>query len=439
MHKLFSLLLLLALVSSCGRRMSPYMDQNAFKNIKNITIHGQTGMNGPCEPSICISPKDPNIIVAGANNNNVYTSQDGGLSWIKAKMKSEYGVYGDPVVRINSVGEVFYAHLSNPSGKAYKSEDFLDRIVVQKSSDQGKTWSNGTYPMVNHKTDHDKPWMAIDPSGKIILMTWTEFDKYSSKDPKDKSRILFSKSEDEGLSWSEAIMICELEGDCLDDDNTTEGAIPAFDEKGNFYVVWSFNGKIYLDKSTDGGKTWLKRDKVIADQPGGWTFNIPGISRCNGLPMMKIDGSDGPGKGNMYVQWTDQRNGKDDTDIWFIKSTDNGETWSPINRVNDDIKGRQQFLSWMDVDVKTGFIYIVFYDRRNYEDNNTDVFLAYSIDQGKTFINTKISEVPFKPNSAIFFGDYNDISAYGGRVRPIWTRLDEHGLSVMTALIDVGK
>jgi hypothetical protein len=180
----------------------------------------------------------------------------------------------------------------------------------------------------------------------------------------------------------------------------------------------------------------MKADQLIADQPGGWTIDIPGINRCNGMPVLKIDHSNGPHKGHLYVSWTDQRNGETDTDVWVIKSTDQGKSWTKPSRVNDDAPGKQQFLSWMDVDPTTGIIYWVFYDRRNYSNNMTDVFIAYSTDGGKTFINKKISDSPFLPNSDVFFGDYNDISVRNGIVRPIWTRLHEGKLSVHTAIIN---
>ena len=96
-----------------------------------------------------------------------------------------------------------------------------------------------------------------------------------------------------------------------------------------------------------------------------------------------------------------------------------------------------KFLSWMTVDEVTGYIYIVFYDRRNFNDEHTDVFLAYSTDGGAHFTNKKISRKAFKPNKLVFFGDYNDISAYNGMVRPIWTSLDGYQLKVWTALIRV--
>jgi len=70
----------------------------------------------------------------------------------------------------------------------------------------------------------------------------------------------------------------------------------------------------------------------------------------------------------------------------------------------------------MDVDPITGYIYIVFYDRRNdlHDKNETEVYLAYSKDGGENFTNLKISESPFTPQLGVFFGDYNDISAYNG-------------------------
>ena len=93
----------------------------------------------------------------------------------------------------------------------------------------------------------------------------------------------------------------------------------------------------------------------------------------------------------------------------------------------------------MDVDPSTGYIYVVFYDRRAYDDAQTDVYLAYSKDGGQTFINQKISEMPFTPNKRIFFGDYNDISAVNGSIRPIWTVANGGRLSVHTALVEMSS
>jgi len=391
---------------------------------------------GPCEPTISICKTNPDIIVGGAILDRVYRSEDGGRTWSKNKMESQYGVYGDPVVRSDYLGNFYYAHLSNPKGQAYVDTSFLDRIVIQKSVDQGITWNGGTFTLPRSPKDQDKQWLAIDPSDNSVFVTWTEFDLYASKKPSDKSRILFSKSTDFGGSWSYPLVLSELEGDCIDDDQTTEGAVPCMGPNGELYVAWAFDEKIYFDKSYDKGKTWLDKDIFVANQIGGWTFDIPGISRCNGLPITSVDRSGGEHNGTIYVNWGDQKNGEDDTDIWISKSTDEGNNWSEPIRVNTDPKGRHQFLSWMDVDQATGYIYIVFYDRRNHDDNTTDVYLARSTDGGQSFTNQKINSKSFSPKASVFFGDYNDISVHNGRVRPIWTQLDGYGLSVWTCLID---
>lgn len=249
---------------------------------------------------------------------------------------------------------------------------------------------------------------------------------------------MFSKSTDGGESWSAALRINEVDGDCLDDDNTVEGAVPAVGPNGEIYVSWAGPEGIVFDRSLDQGETWLENDIFISDLPGGWAFDIPGISRCNGFPITICDLSGGENHGTIYVNWSDQRFGEDDTDVWMTKSTDGGNTWSDAARVNDDPAGNQQFFTWMTVDQVTGFLYFVFYDRRNYEpgSNSTDVFMAISKDGGETFHNFKISEEPFIPTSGIFFGDYNNITAHNNVIRPIWTRLHNGGRSIWTAIID---
>ncbi len=408
------------------------------RRFENVMIaQGQKGdYFGPCEPTICVNPKNPQNIAAGAILDRYYWSTDGGRTWRSGKLKSTFGVYGDPVIIADMQGNFYYAHLSDPDGKGWSSESLLDRIVVQKSIDGGKTYDNGSFTGNRPPKDQDKHWLVADPTTNALYCSWTEFDKYDSKKPTDHSRILFSKSTDEGKSWTEAQAISQFEGDCLDDDGTTEGAVPAVGPKGEVYVAWAWNNKIWFDRSLDGGKTWLEQDIEVADQPGGWEIKIPDIQRCNGMPVLVCDLSDGPNRGALYINWVDQRNGPTDNDVWVSKSTDGGATWSAPVRVNDDDSKRQQFFTWMAIDQTTGYLYVEFYDRRAYPDERTDVYVAVSRDGGASFQNIKISKSPFAPDSFVFFGDYNHISAHAGIVRPIWTRLDSGTLSIWTAIMD---
>ncbi len=387
----------------------------------------------PEEPSITMNIYNPDLLMAGANLNSYYLSEDGGNTWTRGDLiSSQHGVYGDPCLITDNAGNFYFFHLASPP-----QGNWLDRIVCQRYDISTHSWNDGSAIGLNGDKDQDKEWAVFDSANNTIYVTWTQFDSYGSSDPGDHSNILFSKSADFGETWSPAIQINEVSGDCIDSDNTVEGAVPAVGPGGEIYVAWAGPLGIVFDRSTDGGQTWLDNDIFVSDQPGGWDYNVPGIYRCNGLPVTCCDLSGSPYRGTIYVNWTDQRNGDDDTDVWIAKSTDGGNTWSSPIRVNDDAPGRQQFFSWMTVDNATGDVYIVFYDRRNYIDNHTDVYLARSTDGGDTFENIKISETPFNPVSYVFFGDYTNITAYNGIVHPIWTRADLTTLSVWTANIDL--
>lgn len=398
---------------------------------QNIIISDK---NNPNEPSIMINPKNPAQLIAASNLNNYFVSSDTGRTWTIHKQTSSFGVWGDPVISVDTAGHFYYFHLSNPP-----NGNWIDRIVCQKTTDHGKTWTDGSYTGLNGSKAQDKHWCAIDRTNNIMYLTWTQFDDYGSDDKNKKSNILFSKSIDQGTSWSAPVKINQIDGDCIDSDNTVEGAVPAVGPEGQVYVAWAGPNGLVFNKSNDQGKTWLNKEIKIDPMPTGWDYAIPGIYRANGLPVTVCDLSDGPNKGTIYVNWTDQRNGSDDTDVWLSKSTDEGLSWTSPIRVNDDPEGKQQFFTWMTIDQTTGLLYFVFYDRRNHTDASTDVFMAISKDGGKTFVNRKISDAPFVPNENIFFGDYTNIVAHNNIVRPIWTRLDNAQLSILTDITPLEK
>lgn len=383
----------------------------------------------PNEPSIVMDPLHPENILAGANLNNYYISSDTGRTWTTHKLQSSLGVWGDPVLAVDTASDFYFFHLSNPP-----SGHWIDRIVCQKTENNGATWNDGSFTGLNGEKEQDKQWCAIDRTNNTIYLSWTEFDNYGSANPIDSSNILFSKSVDAGLSWSPPQQINFTSGDCIDSDNTVEGAVPAVGPNGEVYVGWAGPAGLVFNKSIDAGVTWLDHEIPVDPMPTGWDYAIPGIFRANGLPITSCDLSNSSHRGTIYINWSDQRNGEHDTDVWLSKSTDEGDTWSEPIRVNDDGPGKQQFFTWMTIDQTNGFLYFVFYDRRNHTELSTDVFVALSKDAGETFINRQISESPFIPNDDVFFGDYTNITAHNGIVRPIWTRLHEGQLSIWTDL-----
>ncbi|MFT5233837.1 MAG: hypothetical protein ACI9UK_002308 [Candidatus Krumholzibacteriia bacterium] len=385
------------------------------------------------ELSIAINPANPAQLAGGANLAYHYRSTDGGTSWTENWMVSPLGVAGDPCLIYDSSGNLYYSHLSNPFGGSW-----LDRIVVQKSVDNGMTWDDGYGVGLNGAKDQDKSWLAADRTGSAyqdnLYLAWTEFDTYGSTLASDSTRILFSRSVDQSATWTTPVRVSDRGGNCIDEDETVEGATPTVGPLGQVYLAWSGHDKIMFDKSLDGGVTF-GADIQVTTQPGGWDFSIPGIWRCNGMPITVCDVSNSPYRGRIYVVFSDQRNGTNNTDVFVCTSDDEGDTWSDPIRVNDDVGATQQFFPWLAVDPKSGVVAVVFYDRRNTAGAATDVTVALSSDGGESFNNMTVSESSFTPSASVFFGDYIGIDSYDGVAHAIWMAMDQGDLSVWTATV----
>jgi hypothetical protein len=413
----------------------------------------EPGAINPAEVTIAINPKDPDNMIAASFQTGVppkpragsyhYVTFDGGKTWTTVATPDPTNlVQGDDVMAFSSDGVAYHAHLSFDGIRLPRPPRAENGMIVNVSKDSGRTWSEGT-PAINHINTvipfEDKPGLVVDNAAGSrwkgnIYLAWTRFDVYGSANPEDHSQIYFSRSTNQGQSFSMPFRISDTGGDCLDSDNTVEGAVPAVGPKGEVYVVWAGPLGLVFDKSLDGGFTFGK-DKVIANIPGGWDFSVAGLERANGMPTTGVDLSAGPNKGTLYVNWIDARNG--DPDVFVMYSRDGGSSWSQPVRVNDDQlkNGKEQFFTWMSVDPVDGSINVVFYDRRDTSGATTGLTLARSVDGGRTFVNRKIDVKPFAPNPRIFFGDYSGISAYDGRVVPVFMHFDENNKLVVSVAL----
>ena len=416
-----------------------------------IRISEPTALN-PAEVTIAINPQNPDNIVAASFQTGRppkpragsyhYVTFDGGKTWTTVPTPDPKNlVQGDDVVAFSSDGVAYHVHLSFDGIRLLRPPRAENGMIVNVSKDGGKTWTDGTVA-INHVNTvipfEDKPGLVVDnaPASRWkgnVYLAWTRFDVYGSSNPEHKSQIYFTRSTDQGQTFSMPFRISDTGGDCMDSDNTVEGAVPAVGPKGEVYIVWAGPLGLVFDKSLDGGLTFGK-DKVIGSIPGGWDFSVTGLERANGMPNTAVD-LNGPNKGTLYVNWIDARNG--DPDVFVMSSRDGGESWSEPTRVNDDKlkNGKEQFFTWMSVDPVDGSVNIVFYDRRDTSGATTGLTLARSVDGGRTFVNRKIDVAPFAPNNRVFFGDYSSISAYGGRVVPVFMHfVDERSLAVSVAL-----
>ncbi|WP_276369865.1 sialidase family protein [Chryseolinea sp. H1M3-3] len=408
-----------------------FLPSSIFAQFKNIRLDQGTTNIQTSEPSIIINKKNPKNIIAATNPDNIYYTIDGGNVWQSLKLSSPNGVFGQPVLVSDDKGTIYSLHLSSPNGDL-KDEKSLNQILIHISRDGGKTWEEGSPLGLNASKDQRKPWATVDSKGNVWV-AWTQYDSFNSADENCQTNILLSNSSN-GKKWTKPFQISQTPGNCMDDDNTAFGAMPAIGVDGKAFVTWANQNKIFLDRSFGSG-LWLTNDIAVGQQPGGWDMKIPGHGRCNGTPVFMIDQSKSIYQGSLYLVWADQRNGENDTDVWFMRSTNFGDNWSVPTKLGQDSAKCHQYMPWMTVDQSTGYIYTVFYGRSGHENNDTDVYLAYSSDGGISFKSRKISETPFTPDENVPFGGINNIAAHNGIITPVWTSVQDGKASVWTTII----
>ena len=398
--------------------------------LKNIQLEG--GANPPVSgPAIAINPRIPGNIVATAGSGRLYKTSDGGVTWTPSQMSSMKT--GNGLLICDRKGTFYHFHVSDALTSGIPTDGKFDQIVCQVSGDGGQSWGMGNPIGFSPPKNQTRPWATVDDKENVYLV-WTQFDRYKDDNPNCQSTIMLSRSAN-GKKWSRPQQISQTPGDCNDSDNSALGATPAVSADGRTFVSWANQSRIFIDRSFDGN-VWLTNDIGVTNQPGGSDFKVPGCSTASGgVPVLIADRTKTQMRGSLYLLWSDQRNGPDDTDIWLMRSANFGDYWTSPVKVNNDDGGKHQYLPSMALDQATGYLYVVFYDRRAHDDNHTDVYLAYSINGGASFVNVRISETPFLPGDNVSAGYATAISAHKGVITPIWTRVDNGKFSTWTAVI----
>lgn len=96
----------------------------------------------------------------------------------------------------------------------------------------------------------------------------------------------------------------------------------AFDKLGtfNYWGHDSSRNGLFVRRSLDGGRTWESDDIPIIQHET--EPSVPWEDK----PYLVTDTTDSRYAGNLYVGWT--RWTLTDSEIWFVRSTDDGRTWS---------------------------------------------------------------------------------------------------------------
>jgi hypothetical protein len=382
---------------------------------------------GFSEPSIAVNQRNPHQVVAAYQDNaHVAYSADSGHTWHTAAGTAppDYRVSGDVSITFDRHGHAMLCYIAFD---ALGTRDYWahgatrNGIFVRRSLDGGRTWEPNDVAVVAYPTRpgipfEDKPYIVADdtdgPFAGNLYVGWTEFTL-------DSTVILFSRSTDDGQTWSAPARISTHAGLPRDDNGAVEGFTGAVAPDGTLYVAWSDGNDIAFTTSRNGGQSFDPSRFVV--HTAASYFTPTHVYRANGFPQLALDPRGGGRGGRLYLAWSDFRNG--DVDVFTAASSDGGRTWTPAVRVNDDPvhDGADQFFQWLAVDPATGAVNVIFYDRRGDPTNRSPVVvLARSTDGGRTFVNYAWTDVPFDPEGA-FLGDYTGIASFDQRVYGIWT------------------
>jgi len=146
------------------------------------------------------------------------------------------------------------------------------------------------------------------------------------------------------------------------------------------FLTWSDvrfgNTLVFFSKSTDGANTWSPN--VVISQ------NIPG-DNCYGSHMC-LDAS-----GNIFVSYG-CRDAGSNADIYFVKSTNGGSTFTTPVLVNDSSAVPQQIYPSCAVGSSGQYVYIAWQDWRNPQ-FDSDIYFARSTDGGASFLpSTRVND-----------------------------------------------
>ena len=162
-------------------------------------------------------------------------------------------------------------------------------IFVRRSLDGGKTWEANHSPVAEQTSTpgipfEDKPYIVADNThSKYAGNLYVGWTRWRLAD----SQIVLSRSTDDGKTWSEPIEIDAHPGLPRDDNGAAEGFDGAVAPDGTLYAIWSQDDDIMLTSSRDGGKTFSRAHSMIHTAP--IMFAIDTLDRANGFPQIAID------------------------------------------------------------------------------------------------------------------------------------------------------
>jgi len=348
----------------------------------------------------------------------VHVSNDGGSNWQDVGLKPPAGNGGKlyaPTAAYDGRGMLYvsYVTLSGPGNTP-------DSYWVARSGDGGLTFDEPTKIAGGHTfqtslaVDADTgrlfaSWLQSNPTASMCALCFAETGL----------PIVVSRSDDGGRTWSQPVRVSDgdrmrVGAPSLAVDSDGNPAVLYLDYGGD-RVDWenlpgTYDGTftLVLARSGDEGLRWDAGRVVDADvvPPRRFVVYLPVH------PAFAIAAN-----GDMYAVWADARSG--DSDILLRRSTDDGKTWSSPVRANRGTVGDGIPQDMPSVGVApAGRVDVVYYDRTiDRRGSTADVLLSSSSDFGASFTKfVRLSDAPSNRKIGPPGSPYSEEADFGSRI-----------------------
>ena len=407
----------------------------------NVDVSQRQGNES--EEAIAVNPLNPKNVVIATNVDNLPAglfegvSFDGGKTWstsIIGKNDNLKDACCDPSLSFDRFGNLFFTYL-------YNTEDFIPVALstdgglhfsvianVKKPASSSSNTGNekGLFRFVDQPTitaGADQAWLVFNAGGPIMAAGARVF----------------------GLGQVAVTDFASTEQVVPGTNNCTYGDL-AIGPTGQVMNVCTLTetgtggGRLLVSLNPTGvGGTFGNSTFVTDSHIGGFDF-IPAQSdrSIDAEPSLAWDRTGGAHRGRVYLIYTFRFTNQDNnTDIEARYSDDQGATWSPAVRVNDDTTRNSQFNPAVSLDQTSGNLALTWYDCRNdlglggpgdtngIPNDDAQFWGAFSTNGGTSFSkNIQISAGTSNSHDSgngIDFGDYTNVAFEAGLAHAAWS------------------
>jgi hypothetical protein len=289
------------------------------------------------------------------NRSGISVSKNGGETFTRlgppAPLRGHGENRGDPIVVYNAkLGKWFAGDLVGECSGG----------IALWSSTEGEAW-NESACVTSTSSDRESMWVDNNSASPHYGRMYISFNNFGA------GGALEVTHSDNGTTWSTPV---KVSGSEFRRDVQITGS-PGSD--GIVFLVGLSEGtgglgstqQNFMYLSTNGGESWTSETSM------GPTYTMTGATECGGTPVVPPNWRSA-GKGQPAVGPSDVLQfvyaahgaGSDESDIYYVRSTNNGETWSTPLKLNTDSTTRAQWQPSLRV-TPSGVVEASWYDRRN--------------------------------------------------------------------------